>query len=274
MERPPKPGRDPFHRSEEDRESAGRRVRNPSPDVIRLFLSSVGVLLMKTLSRRQFLLVSGLLTVSCPLPFSVASSRGRELEGADGFPVTISVLKAACTSEMSAHRHYDGYCRKAVDEGFGNIAYLFRAFSVSEKIHADNYKRILASWGEGVQIPEIQISLSDTKANLKKAAEKELVKIMKTYPDFLADLEKESHDEAVVNCMYSWKSHRQHEEEIRRILKHCKRFFGLVAKRIEQLKLDFHVCRICGSTLDEPPRTACVICNHPVSYYRKIDRPT
>jgi len=177
-------------------------------------------------------------------------------------------------SEMIAHQHYNRYSRKAVDERYPNIAYLFSTLAVSEKIHADNYKRILTSLDSGFEKPECEILISNTKANLEKAAEKELIKIKETYPDFFAKLKKESYDEAVINCMYSWKSHQQHEEKIKEILKYCNMFFGSVARKIEGLKLDFHVCEICGSTVDETPKAPCNICNYPVSYYQKIKRPT
>ena len=87
-------------------------------------------------------------------------------------------------------------------------------------------------------------------------------------------LKKESYDEAVINCMYSWKSHQQHKEKIKEILKYCNMFFGSVARKIEGMKLDFHVCEICGSTVDEAPKTPCNICNYPVSHYQKVKRPT
>ena len=38
-------------------------------------------------------------------------------------------------------------------------------------------------------------------------------------------------------------------------------FFMLVAKRIEELTLNFHVCEICGSTIDQVPKAPCEVCN-------------
>jgi rubrerythrin len=229
---------------------------------------------MEPISRRQFLyLVSSSLCLLFPYSFVLASSRENNPKKGALYPITIAVLKAAYVAEMSAYRHYGEYLKKAVDEGYPNIAYLFRSFGVSEKIHADNYKKILESFGLSVEKPTFDISLGDTKANLRNAAEKELMKITKTYPEFLAQLKDESYDQAVINCMYSWKSHRQHEEKIAQIQRYSKFFFGSVARKIEGMKLDFHVCGICGSTLDEPPEIPCVICNYPISYYKRVVRP-
>ena len=45
-------------------------------------------------------------------------------------------------------------------------------------------------------------------------------------------------------------------------------------KTIEGMKFDFHVCEICGSTIDEVPETPCNICNHPILHYHRVIRPT
>ena len=105
------------------------------------------------------------------------------------------------------------------------------------------------------------------------AATKELAKINKFYPDILNKLSSESHDQAVINCMYSWKSHQQHKKMITDIKKYSGIFFNPLAKKIESMKPDYYVCRICGSTKDETPKTPCEICNHPLDHYQKIERP-
>ena len=226
---------------------------------------------MKKISRRQFLYVSALLSFS--YPSSVALTIESKLEKDDKWSKTIHVLKDAYVSEMIASKHYSGFCRKADKEKYPNIAYLFLAFSISEKTHADNYRRILTALSTEIAEPDIEALVLDTKSNLRKAAKNELIKIEKTYPDYLLRLGAESHDQAVINCMYSWKSHCQHEEKINEVRRYSKLFFNSVAREIEGMKLDFHVCDICGSTVDEAPNAPCGICNYPVSHYQKVKRP-
>jgi rubrerythrin len=228
---------------------------------------------MKKISRRRFLFIFGSLSFSYPLSIAAASSKENKKDKNDNFPITIAVLKAAYEAEKVASGHYVGYTRKAVEEKYPNIAYLFTAFAASENIHAENYKRILTSLSAGPEEPDFEIEILDTKTNLINASEGELKKIKETYPDFLTKLKKESHDKAVINCMYSWKSHRQHKSKISEIQKYSEWFFGSVAKKIEGMKFDFHVCEICGSTVDEAPKTPCDICNYPVLHYHKVIRP-
>ena len=228
---------------------------------------------MKTISRRQFLNISASLSLSYPLSVVFASSEGNKLDESDLFPITIAVLESAFRSEKLAWEHYGGYSRKAIEEKYPNLAYLFTAFAVSEKTHADNYKRILTSLSAGLEEPQFDILILDTKANLINASKNELEKIRRTYPAFLAKLKKESHDQAVISFMYSWKSHRQHKRKISEIQKYSKMFFGPVARKIEGMKFDFYVCEICGSTIDEAPKTPCDICTYPMMHYRKVKRP-
>ena len=227
---------------------------------------------MEKISRRKFFYLFASLSLSYPLTVVAASSSGNAPEANSRFPVTTAVLKAAYEAETAAYESYICYSQKAIEEKYPNIAFLFTAFASSEKIHAQNYKRILASMSAGAKEPELDIIILDTKANLIKATEGELKKIKITYPGFLAKLNTESHDQAVINCMYSWKSHQQHKRKIGEIRRYSPYFFGTVAKKLEGLKLDFHVCEICGSTIDEAPKTPCGICNFPDSHDRKIIR--
>ena len=228
---------------------------------------------MEKISRRKFLYNSASLSLFFPLSAVAASSKENNPTVNGAFPITTKVLKAAYETETVAHENYVCYSQKAVEEKYPNIAYLFTAFASSEKIHAQNYRRILSSMSAGAKEPEMDVLILDTKANLIKATEGELKKIKKTYPGFLTKLKKESHDQAVINCMYSWKSHQQHRRKIAEIRRYSPYFFGHVAKKLEGLKLDFHVCEICGSTIDEAPKAPCDICNFPNSHYRKIIRP-
>jgi rubrerythrin len=154
---------------------------------------------MKKISRRQFIYISTSLWLSYPLDKVFASSEANQLDGKDLFPITITVLNSAYRSEITAFEHYVRYSRKAVEEKYPNIAYLFAAFAVSEKTHADNYKRILSSLNTVFKEPEFKTIISDTKANLINASKGEPEKIKRTYPDFLAQLKKESHAKAVIN---------------------------------------------------------------------------
>jgi rubrerythrin len=226
---------------------------------------------MYKLSRRDFFYLSAYLSLLFPLPAYPINeeNKGPRVD----YPNTILILKNAFKAEMSAYKHYLGYIEKALAEEYPNIAYMFYSFSSSEKIHADNYKRIISKLGDQIKEVLVPIDVSDTKSNLQKAAEKELEKIEKFYPELLTKLKSESCEEAIINCMYSWKSHRQHTKKMKQLQKYSGFFFGKVSSRIEGMNFDFHVCEICGSTIDEEPKSPCELCNRSMSHYKKINRP-
>jgi len=227
--------------------------------------------MMDKFSRREILYLSA----SLPLvfPYRAFAINVEKKYPTIGYPNTILVLKKAFKSEMIAHKHYVAFTKKALAEKYPNIAYLFHAFSFSEKIHADNYKRIISKFESDIKNNLLSIDVRDTKSNLLKAAAEELEKIERTYPEFLKKLETELCEEAIINCMYSWKSHCQHEEKVKTIQRYSGLFFGSVAREIEGIKFNFHVCEICGSTIDEEPNSPCHICNRSRSHYKKVDRP-
>lgn len=226
---------------------------------------------MTEISRRQFLYLSAVSPFIYEFSALVTQSEGNKSNII--YPLTIAVLQKAFETEMIAYKNYIGWTAEALTEKYPNIAYFFDSFSYSEKVHADNYKRILATLGLEAKPIQIEIEVRDTKSNLQKAARNELKKIQTTYPDFIRELQTESFEEAIVNCMYAWKSHKQHEEKVKEIDKYSGMFFSSVSGKIEGLHLDFHVCKVCGSTIDKVPDLPCVICNKPKSNYQRIERP-
>ena len=226
------------------------------------------------ISRRQFIYVSALLSISLPLANDVCAALESDIHNEGQFPLTTKILKEAYNAELMANGNYDGYCQKALSENYPNIAYLFSALQISEKIHAENYKKLIISLGSMLDVPELSLLISDTKTNLNNAAKNELIKIKETYPVFIEKLSAESHDQAVVYCMYSWKSHKQHIEIISDIKKYSGIFFSPLAKKIERMRPNYYVCEICGATVDEKPKAPCDICNYPLFHFKYLERPT
>lgn len=65
--------------------------------------------------------------------------------GQTNYSETIKVLTESYNSKLQAKRNYLAFPKMAVSDNYVNIAYLFNALSVSEDIHAENFKKILYS---------------------------------------------------------------------------------------------------------------------------------
>ena len=120
----------------------------------------------KAISRRYFLFLSSLLAVSYSYPKALAAAQQHETETPATFTVTVEVLKDAYVSEVKASKHYANFCQKAMVENYPNIAYLFLAFSKSEKIHAENYAQILATLKSRPDDPSINLLILPPRMSL------------------------------------------------------------------------------------------------------------
>ena len=217
--------------------------------------------------RRQILLgcvlgVFGLLE----LPFSqIAHAVDRQ------YPKSIKALKSGVAAETAAHRRYVEFGQHANSEGYKGLAYLYTALATSELIHAENYKRLLATLGESVNEPEIApVRVGTAKENLIYAAEREMNSIENTYPLLLQSVEGEGHTAVTAAIQYSWASHKQHLEIIEKIRRWSPSFFESVARKIDEKTDHYYVCEICGSTVTEIPVGSCPICGESAANYRLI----
>ena len=97
---------------------------------------------------------------------------------------TIDNLKAAFSGESQANRRYLAFARKAEEDGFPQIAKLFRAAAEAETVHAFNHLRVM---GE----------IKATMDNLNDAISGETFEFKKMYPEYLTIAEQEGNRQAV-----------------------------------------------------------------------------
>ena len=98
-----------------------------------------------------------------------------------------------------AHRKYMAYSKQACEEEYRNIAHLFKSLAASEAVHARNFKKILSDLGTKPDPSLIsgKITVASTSHNLKHAANVERDEIDREYPDILASIRPENHQEAI-----------------------------------------------------------------------------
>lgn len=214
--------------------------------------------------RSPWIFLGGILICITFLPFVNAKTN---------YPRTISVLKAAYSGQIQAFHTYMAYAEKANSENYPNIANLFVSFATRESTNARNFKNLLSELGAAVKEQRhLQIKVSSTKKNLKRATEVELKEIDKQYPEFIQKIEPEKCEAAIRNITYAWKAQKQHRDLIQKIRSGTGILFGLLAKKIEEKPAHYFVCQNCGSTLTKIPKDNCPICAGSVSNYKKIEK--
>jgi rubrerythrin len=163
---------------------------------------------------------------------------------------SVDDLKAAFAGESQANRKYLAFAKKADDEGFPQIAKLFRAVAAAETVHANNHFRAL----DGVK---------STSENLQEAINGENYEVETMYPDFLKDAQDESMKRAVNSFRWAWEVEKVHERLYRKTLAAMDAHQPLE-------NVEYYVCPVCGNTHEGPLEGKCPVCGTPGSRYERM----
>ena len=175
-------------------------------------------------------------------------------------------LKKAIDGEFSATQKYSEFAEIAKKEGFGNIAYLFKALTAAEKIHIKNHKNAL---GEDYNPKSEEFNSGTTIENVKDAMDVELWENKKMYPSFIKEIKKDKNNPTQKVAQLSFEWARDVEYTHYKALK-------LALKFIEQEKdfdcSEIYICKVCGYIIFTNPTKICPICGHDPTFYFKVNR--
>jgi rubrerythrin len=158
-------------------------------------------------------------------------------------------LEEAFAGESQANRKYLAFAEKADQEGFKQVAKLFRAAAEAETVHAKNHLRVMGGVGKTID-------------NLKNAIAGETHEFNEMYPKFIEQAKKENASDAVILSL----------DVANRVEKvHA----SLYKKALENLgknkEADYYVCQICGHTVEGEAPHKCPICNAPKEMFNKVE---
>jgi rubrerythrin len=163
---------------------------------------------------------------------------------------TIENLQAAFAGESQANRKYLSFAKKADEEGFPQIAKLFRAAAHAETVHALNHFKAM----DGVL---------STAENLKAAIGGETYEVDSMYPPMLAEAEAAGDKRAARTFRYALDVEKVHAELYRAAAEAHGKGSDLPAG-------DYYVCPICGYTHLGPMTEKCPVCNTLPEKFEKI----
>lgn len=151
---------------------------------------------------------------------------------------TLDNLKAAFAGESQANRKYTAFARRADQEGYPQIARLFRAAAHAETVHALNHFRAMDE-------------VKATSDNLKTAIAGENYEVVTMYPEFIVDAEAEGEKRALNSFRWAYEVEKVHE--------------ALYTKALEAISqptemFDYYVCPVCGFTHEHSAPDKCSVC--------------
>lgn len=163
---------------------------------------------------------------------------------------TVDNLKNAIAGESQANRRYLAFARKADEDGFSQVAKLFRAAAEAETVHALNHLRIAGD-------------VRSTAENLEGAVAGETFEYKKMYPEYIAAAKQEKNQQATWSFDVANRVEEVHA--------------GLFSNAVQALKnnkhlaqVDYYVCGVCGNTVEGEAPEKCPICGSPKSRFFKV----
>lgn len=162
-------------------------------------------------------------------------------------------LMAAFAGESQARNKYTYYADKADQDGFVQIAEIFRETAKNEKAHAEIWFKLLNG-----------NELKDTASNLKDAANGENYEWTQMYKTYADEARAEGFDHIAYLFDAVAKIEEEHEKRYRKLLENVNG--GLVFSRDED---KIWICSNCGNVIigKEVPNQ-CPVCKKPKSYFK------
>ena len=159
-------------------------------------------------------------------------------------------LQEAFAGESQANRKYLAFAKRAEQDGYPQVARLFRAAAEAETIHAHTHLRVMGG-------------IKKTDENLQTAIEGEGHEFKKMYPKFLAEAKAEGNKPAIFSFKYALAVEEIHHGLYIDALNAVKSGADLPAAKI-------FVCPVCGNTVKGQAPDECPICGTAKDQFKEV----
>jgi rubrerythrin len=175
---------------------------------------------------------------------------------------TLKNLQKAYNGESNAHVMYLAFAKKAAEEGYKDVANLFRAAARAEEIHRDTHAKVIQGMGatptNNITTPEIK----STAENLQQAITGESYERDSMYPKFIEQAKAEGNQAAVQTFTYAQNAEGQHAELYAQAKDNLNAW--------KQGNQAFYVCTVSGETSTQESDTAKCPANNSGKPFEKV----
>lgn len=165
---------------------------------------------------------------------------------------TKEALKEAFAGESQANHKYTSFAAKAEQDGYPQIAKLFRAVAHAEAVHAANHLKTAGGVGS-------------TAENLQEAIQGELYEVKSMYPPMMDAAEDEDEKRARTSFRWAWEVEKVHAVLYQVALDLLKS-----GQAADEEDYDYYVCPVCGHTHPRSAPDKCPVCGAPGSRFERI----
>ena len=183
--------------------------------------------------------------------------------GARAATTTLENMQAAFNGERNAHARYLAFAEMAANEGYGEVASLFRAAARAEEVHASNHAAVIEKMGG---VPNVAIATQEVKStreNLEAAIKGESYERDTMYPEFLQQARTENNRDAVRSLNLAKTAEAEHAK-----------LYAAALGQLNQLKGTkegtFFVCPVCGFTTRQVDFSKCPSCFTAKERFEKV----
>ncbi len=164
---------------------------------------------------------------------------------------TMKNLQAAFAGESQANRRYLAFAAQADQEGYPNLARLFRAIAESETIHAINHLKTMGGVGS-------------TAKNVKEAWQGEKDEYNDMYPMFMDQAKRDGNSEALKTFSWANEAEKIHADFYEKAQQALSQGQDLAVG-------DLYICTHCGYTVEGQAPDKCPFCGKPKEKFVKKD---
>lgn len=157
-------------------------------------------------------------------------------------------LKKAFDGEAKAALRLLGFAQKAADEGYPQMAKMFRAIAAAERVH-------------GLRVLRLLKIIGSTEENLKFSFESESNVSQNAYPPMIQAADEEGNEPARLAF-----SQARDVEQI-----HAKIYKNAIDHMVGETETTYFVCQVCGYVAEGQPPDNCPICNAKREMFLQID---
>jgi rubrerythrin len=158
-------------------------------------------------------------------------------------------LLEAFAGESQANRKYLAFAKKADQEGYPQVANLFRAAAEAETVHAHAHLRVLKG-------------IKSTAENLKEAIAGETHEFNNMYPAMIEAAQSEGEKAAERSFTFANEVEKIHADLYQKALD------GL--DNPEDVEC-YYVCAVCGYTCENEPPETCPVCSANIKAFSRVD---